>query len=164
MSSDFCLLPQSSAPTAPEPLLRIPELVSTNAAGKTVYHNAFVTRHAIDQGNVAEIVQAGRARWKIENGNNHTLTTKGYHLTHNFGHGKNHLSALLATFNLPAFLLHTVQELIDQKYQVLRATLPTRKTFFDDIRALTRDLCFESDEAMLDVMLRGLEIEFSDSS
>ncbi len=140
------------------------ELLTTNAAGKTVYHNAFVTRHAIDQGNVVEIVQAGRARWKIENGNNNTLKTKGYHLTHNFGHGKKHLSALLATFNLLAFLLHTVQDMIDQKYQVLRAHLPTRKTFFDDIRALTRYLCFESYEALLDFMLRGLEIEFSDSS
>ncbi len=140
------------------------ELLTTNAAGKTVYHNAFVTRHAIDRDNVVEIVQAGRARWKIENGNNNTLKTKGYHLTHNFGHGKKHLSALLATFNLLAFLLHTVQDMIDQKYQVLRAHLPTRKTFFDDIRALTRYLCFESYEALLDFMLRGLEIELCDSS
>ena len=70
----------------------------------------------------------------------------------------------MATFNLLAFLLHTVQDLIDQKYQVLRANLPTRKTFFDDIRALTRYLCFESFEAMLEFMLRGLEIELCDSS
>jgi hypothetical protein len=26
--------------------------------------------------------------------------TKGYHLEHNFGHGKKHLSSLLATMNL----------------------------------------------------------------
>lgn len=140
------------------------ELVTTDAVGKTIYHNAFVTRQAIDQGNVTEIVEAGRARWKVENENNNTLKTKGYHLTHNFGHGKKHLSALLATFNLLAFLLHTVQELVDQKYQVLRATLPSRKTFFDDLRALTRYLCFESFEALLDFMLRGLEIELADSS
>ncbi len=140
------------------------ELLTTDALGKTIYHNAFVTRHAIDQSTVAQIVAAGRARWKIENENNNTLKTKGYHLTHNFGHGKKHLSALLATFNLLAFLLHTVQQMMDRKYQVLRANLPTRKTFFDDIRALTRYLYFESYEAMLDFMLRGLEIEFCDSS
>lgn len=140
------------------------ELLTTNAGGKTVYHNAFVTRHAIDQANVAEIVAAGRARWKIENGNNNTLKTKGYHLTHNFGHGKNHLSALLASLNLLAFLLHTVQELLDRKYQVLRDALPARVTFFNHISALTHYLCFESLEAMLDFMLRGLEIEFCDSS
>lgn len=140
------------------------ELVTTNAEGQTIYQNAWITRHAIDAGNVALIVQAGRARWKIENGNNNTLKTKGYHLTHNFGHGKKHLSALLATFNLLAFLLHTVQELVDRKYQALRAHLPTRATFFHHMGALTHYLCFENYEAMLDFMLRGLEIELSDSS
>jgi hypothetical protein len=140
------------------------ELITTNAAGKTLYQNSFITPQAIDSGNVAEIVAAGRARWKVENENNNTLKTKGYHLTHNFGHGKKHLSALLATFNLLAFLLHTLQELLDCKYQVLRAKLPTRETFFNDLRALTRYLCFESFEALLDFMLRGLEIELADSS
>ena len=140
------------------------ELVTTDAEGKTIYRNGWVTRHAIDAGNVAHIVAAGRARWKVENGNNNTLKTKGYHLSHNFGHGKKHLSALLATFNLLAFLLHTVQELLDKKYQLLRAALPTRKTFFNDIRALTRYMCFDSFQAMLDFMLRGLEIEYPDSS
>jgi hypothetical protein len=32
-------------------------------------------------------VAAGRARWKVENENNNTLKTKGYHLEHNYGHG-----------------------------------------------------------------------------
>ena len=140
------------------------ELITTNAAGESVYHNAFVTAHAIDQGNVAEIVAAGRARWKIENGNNNTLKTKGYHLSHNFGHGKNHLSALLATLNLLAFLLHTVQELLDPKYQALRAHLPSRAIFFSHLSALTHYLCFESFEALLDFMLRKLKIEFPNSS
>ncbi|MHB1609733.1 MAG: hypothetical protein ACYCXX_14075, partial [Acidiferrobacter thiooxydans] len=38
------------------------------------------------------------------------------------------------------------------------------KTLFDDIRALTRYLCFESFEALLDFMLKGLEIDAPDSS
>jgi hypothetical protein len=38
------------------------------------------------------------------------LKTKGYHLEHNFGHGKKNLSALLMTFNLLAFLFHTVSK------------------------------------------------------
>jgi hypothetical protein len=39
--------------------------------------------------NVVAIVQAGRARWKVENENNNTLKTQGYNLTHNFGTGAN---------------------------------------------------------------------------
>ena len=57
--------------------------------------------------NVAALVATGRARWKIENENNNTLKTKGYHLEHNFGHGKEHLSSLLAAMNMLALLSHT---------------------------------------------------------
>ena len=123
----------------------------------------FATRHAITTSNVAEIVAAGRARWKIENENNNTLKTKGYHLTHNFGHGKQHLSALLATFNLLAFLFHTLLDLLDPHYQRIRQVLP-RKTFFDDLRALTRYLCFDSWDALMAFMMKGLELEALDTS
>ncbi|MHB8565458.1 MAG: ISNCY family transposase [Acidiferrobacteraceae bacterium] len=140
------------------------ELTTTDATGETLYQNAWVTRHAIDPGNVAALAAAARARWGIENGANNTLKTKGYHFEHNFGHGKTHLSSLLATLNLLAFLLHTVQEMTNDKYQTLRAHLPTRQTFFDDIRALTRYLCFPSFTHLLDFMLKGLEIDAPDSS
>ncbi len=140
------------------------ELTTTDAAGQTTYHNAWVTRHTIHPANVATLAAAARARWGIENGANNTLKTKGYHFEHNFGHGRKYLSSLLATLNLLAFLWHTVQELTHVKYRLLRASLPTRQTFFDDIRALTRYLCFESFEALLDFMLEGLEIDAPDSS
>jgi hypothetical protein len=139
------------------------ELTTTDHDGKVVYQNAFATNHAITAANVTEVVRAGRARWKVENENNNTLKTKGYHLTHNFGHGKQHLSALLATLNLLAFLFHTLLELFDSSYQCLREFLP-RKTFFDDLRALTRYLCFDSWEALMAFMIRGLELQTPDTS
>lgn len=139
------------------------ELTTTRHDGKVVYQNAFATNHAITPANVTEVVRAGRARWKVENENNNTLKTKGYHLTHNFGHGKQHLSALLATLNLLAFLFHTLMELFDSSYQRLRQFLP-RKTFFDDLRALTRYLCFDSWEALMAFMIRGLELQTPDTS
>lgn len=71
------------------------ELVTTLEDGKIIYKNAFATNHDITPENVKEVVEAGQARWKIENENNNTLKTKGYHLEHNFGHGKKHLSSLL---------------------------------------------------------------------
>ena len=89
--------------------------------------------------NIKEIVEAGRTRWKIENENNNTLKTKGYNFKHNFGHGKQHLSSLLASLNILAFLVHTVLEWFDQCYALVRNELASRKTFFDDIRALTLD-------------------------
>jgi hypothetical protein len=139
------------------------ELTTTREDGKLVYHNAFATNHAISAANVAEIVRAGRARWKVENENNNTLKTKGYHLSHNFGHGKQHLSAVLATLNLLAFLFHTLLELLDSSYQRIRQFLP-RQRLFNDLRALTCYLCFDSWQALMAFMIRALELEAPDTS
>lgn len=92
----------------------------------------------------------------MENENNNTLKTQGYHLEHNFGHGTQHLAALLATFKLLAFLFHTLLDLLAAQYHQLRRTLVSRKTFFDDLRALTRYLCFTSWVHLLTFMHRGL--------
>jgi hypothetical protein len=134
------------------------ELTITTEQGVRLYHNAFVTQEPLTQKTVAQIVAAGRTRWKVENESNNTLKTKGYHLEHNFGHGQQHLASLLATFNLLAFLLHTLLDLLDAKYHLLRQTLVARQTFFDDLRALTRYICFASWTHLLDFMLHGLEV------
>ena len=83
------------------------EITVTRADGKQLYKNDFATDHWITDQTVAAIVQSGRTRWKVENENNNTLKTKGYNLEHNFGHGKQHLASLLATFNLLSLLFHT---------------------------------------------------------
>ncbi len=139
------------------------ELTTRNAEGKIVFKNAFVTNHEISEENVVEMVSAGRARWKVENENNNVLKTKGYHLAHNFGHGQENLSMVLVTLNLLAFLIHTVLDLMDSKYQLVRQKLGTRKNFFNDVRALTRYICFDGWDAMLNFMMRGLEIEPPDT-
>ncbi len=140
------------------------ELITTKEDGSVVYKNAFVTRHEITENNVQEVVRAGRSRWKIENENNNVLKTKGYHLEHNFGHGKKYLSSLLLTFNILAFLFHTVLELMDKRYRLIRKELGRRETFFDDIRALTRYICFKSWDDLLKFMMIGLELEEPDTS
>jgi len=58
------------------------ELVTTDDGGQVLYRNAFTTRLALDDNHVAAVVAAGRGRWKIENENNNTLKTQGYHFEH----------------------------------------------------------------------------------
>ncbi len=135
------------------------ELTVSRPDGKVTYKNSFATNHIITDDTVTEIVLAGRTRWKVENENNNTLKTKGYNLEHNFGHGKQHLSSFLATLNILSLLFHTLLELLDQKYKLLRAHLPTRKTFFDDLRALTRYMYFDSWDHLLTFMFAGLELD-----
>lgn len=134
------------------------EVTLTDKDANILYRNAFITDFKIGPGNVQALVASARARWKIENENNNTLKTKGYHLEHNFGHGKKHLSSLLLTLNLLAFLFHGFLSLCDENYRLIRAVLPTRRTFFEHIRALTHYICFDSWEHLTDFMMEGLEI------
>ena len=96
---------------------------------------------------------------KIENENNNVLKTQGYHLEHNFGHGQQYLSAFLLSLNLLAFLFHTVLAWSDDKYALLRRVLARRQTFFEDIRALTQYMVFESWDHLMDFMIRGLDLQ-----
>jgi hypothetical protein len=139
------------------------ELTTTRDDGTVVYRNSFVTDWPLSKTNVSAVVRAGRTRWKVENENNNVLKTKGDHFEHNDGHGKQHLASVLATLILLAFLFHTVLEWADQRYQRLRQHLPTRQTFFDDLRALTRYLCFANWTALLDFMIQGLELDKPDT-
>ncbi len=134
------------------------QLTITNEEGAVTFRNSFVSNHKITRKNVAAFIQAGRTRWKIENENNNTLKTKGYHFEHNFGHGKENLSETLLSLNLFSFLFHTVLEIFDNKYRLIRETLPRRKDFFNDIRALTRYICFGNWNQLLDFMIKGLEL------
>ena len=127
--------------------------VTRTSDGKVLYRNSWVTNHALTPQRVIEVAAAGRCRWKTENENHNVLKTKGYHLEHNFGHGKQHLSAFLLTLNLLAFLFHTVLHLADERYQQIRQIRGTRQDFFQDILALTNYLWFESWAALLDFML-----------
>lgn len=107
---------------------------------------------------MVDIAQSGRGRWKIANANNNVLKTKGYHLEHNFGHGKQYLAAFLLSLNLLAFLFHTVLEWSDDQYALLRRVLARRQTFSHAIQALMRYLVFDSWEHWMHVMIRGLDL------
>jgi hypothetical protein len=132
--------------------------------GEVIFHNTWATNLKITPENIEQLVTDGRARWKIENENNNVLKTKGYHLEHNFGHGQKYLSQLFLTFNILAFLIHTIQELTDAKFQRLYKAIGNRKTFFNDIKTLTRYMYFSSWEHLIVFMLKGLKLPIPDTS
>jgi hypothetical protein len=120
--------------------------------GAPTYRNSFISDLPVDRGNVAALVAAGRARWKIENEAFNTLKTKGYNLEHNFGHGRQRLSSVLATLNLLAFACHTVCDLADRSWKAARRELVTRQGFFHTLVALTAYLLFPSWDHLLGTM------------
>jgi hypothetical protein len=120
------------------------ELTTTDTSAKGLYRNAWATAHTATADNVIDVVKAARSRWKIENENHNTLKTKGYHFEHNYGHGKQHLSTLLPTLILLAFLLHALLDRLEPRNRAIRERLPSRQTFFEHLRAPIRYFPFDS--------------------
>jgi hypothetical protein len=127
--------------------------------GEQLYKNAFITDFEVVETTVEAIVRDGRARWKVENENNNVLKTKGYHLEHNFGHGSQYLSSLLLSLNLLAFLFHTVLDLVDEKYRLIRQALRSRRKFFQHIDTLLCYIQFSSWDELFAFMCKGLELD-----
>ena len=130
-------------------------LTVTDAKGRQTYRNCWATDLDVDDANAVELAACGRSRWTIENGNNNTLKTKGYHLGHNFGHGKEHLANTLASLNILAFLTHTVLELTERHYRLIRERLGGRREFFLHLHVLTVYHLFASWDDFEDFVLKA---------
>jgi hypothetical protein len=126
-----------------------------DGAGKVTYRGAFVTSLAIRKENVAEIAACGRARWKIENESFNVLKNHGYHLEHNFGHGKQYLAQLFVLLNLLAFAFHTVCDSVEELWQQARVVLGTRAGFFTDLHTITAYLLFPNWRSLCEAMIHG---------
>ncbi|MBW2602312.1 MAG: hypothetical protein JRD47_10425 [Deltaproteobacteria bacterium] len=116
---------------------------------KVNYHNSWVTDITISRDNIIQLVKGGRARWKIENEAFNTLKNQGYHLEHNFGHGKKSLSYNLLLFNFLAFFMHQILEFSDCVYQKCRSKFTSRKEYWNQLRCTIRVLIFPSFESLL---------------
>ena len=123
-----------------------------DAKGKVKFASAWVTSLAVSKYNVAEIAEAGRARWKIENESFNVMKNHGYELEHNFGHGEKFLAMTLAAFNLLAFAWHTVLDLVEPPWQAAREAGAKRTTFFGDLLTLTTYIVFPSWHVFLEAI------------
>ena len=135
------------------------ELIIKNDVGKATQRFSFITNHTVTRDNVKAFIESGRCRWKIENENNNTLKTKGYNIEHNFGHGTKNLANFLLSLNILSFLCHTMMDLCDKRYKLIRKSLPTRRKFFADIEALTTYMYFDDWNKLMIFMIKGLELE-----
>jgi hypothetical protein len=114
-----------------------------NAAGTVTYRNSFVTDLDVGPDTVVDLAACGRARWKIENESFNVLKNNGYNLEHNFGHGKNNLSAVFVSLNLLAFAFHTVCDFAEDLWRRAMKKMGTR--FFENLRSITTFVIFPTD-------------------
>lgn len=129
------------------------EVWQRNRAGELVYHNSWVTNLEVTPENVAEIVSIGRAKWKIENEQFNVQKNGGYHLEHNFGHGKKNLSAVFYYLNLVAYVSHLILGLGCHLFREVQARAGNRASLWNDITTLVSYFVWESWKALLMHML-----------
>ena len=121
--------------------------------GKVTFYNSWVTDIEVDRHNIVELVKIGRARWKVENEAFNTLKNQGYHIEHNFGHGKNNLSYIFFLLNLLAFTIHQIGQLCDPLYQRCRGKFTSRKEFWNQLRCTLRIIVFSTWESLLSLII-----------
>ena len=121
------------------------------------YHNSWITDLDVDATNVAVVVQIGRTRWKIENEQFNVHKNHGYELTHNYGHGQQHLSMVFYLLNLLAYVTHGVLALGDRLYQRCRAQ-ESRRELWNALRTLVNAFLVASWPALLAIYLNDSDV------
>ncbi len=124
-----------------------------NAQGKTTSTYSWVTDIEITEKNVLKMTKAGRCHWKIENECFNTLKNQGYHLEHNYGHGKQYLSYNMYLLTLLAFYCHQIFELTDKVYQACREQYGSKRSLWETLRVTIQFFIFNSWEAVLNFLL-----------
>ena len=114
------------------------------ADGKVTYRNSFITSMEVTEDNVERLSECGRCRWRIENESFNILKNNGYHMEHNFGHGRDGLSNLLLAMNLLAFAFHAACDLMCELWRTTRSRFSRRHRFFVTIEVLNYYMYFEN--------------------
>jgi len=117
----------------------------------------WVTNLTITSKNVFKIMRGGRARWKIENETFNTLKNQGYHLEHNFGLGKKHLSENFGRLTMLAFLVDQVQQLCCALFLSIWKKYKSKRSLWEKIRIFFHSFAFNSMEDLYRALLVGIK-------
>ena len=120
-------------------------------------HFSWVTDIAITADNLITLMRGARARWKIENETFNTLKNQGYHFEHNFGHGYQHLSTVLAYLMMLAFLIDQIQQHCCTLFQQAQRKAKRKSYFWEKVRGLFLHYLIPSWEALYSGIAFGLK-------
>ena len=129
----------------------VPQKDGTN---KSQYYGKWITDLEITSDNAKIILDAARARWKIENECFNSLKNHGYNVEHNYGHGSNNLCYSFYNFTLLAFTMHQIHQLTDKLFQEMRARFSRLGALWERIRNAVEFLFFPSMEILWEVIAR----------
>ena len=115
---------------------------------KSQYYGKWITDIEITKNNAKIILDAARARWKIENECFNTLKNHGYEIEHNYGHGEKNLSFNFYAFTLLAFFMHQIHQLTDNVFKKVRSLYGRATSFWGDLRAYMNKFYWEGLEEL----------------
>ena len=124
-----------------------------NGNEKINFRNSWVSDLELTREHIKHLVRGGRCRWKIENECFNTLKNQGYHIAHNYGHGKKNLCFNFYLLTLLAFFFHQIFELTDRLYQACRRKFGSKRHMWETFRSYIKILIFETWEHLLDFAL-----------
>jgi len=131
------------------------EYWETDDKGNIRQRFSWVTDLVITQENAYDIMRGGRARWRIENETFNTLKNQGYNLEHNYGLGKQHLSAVFAHLMMLAFLVDQAQQLCCPLFQAAWTKCSSKKLLWECVRSCFREFVAQSMTAILSRVAAG---------
>lgn len=126
---------------------------------KSQYYGKWITDISITNDNAKEIVDCGRARWKIENECFNTLKNHGYNIEHNYGHGSDNLCYNFYNLTLLAFTLHQIHQLTDKLFQAMRNKFGRLGSMWEEMRSIINHIFFSSMNVLWELLagIRGYD-------
>ena len=142
---------------ASHPELRVNFLEYWEVHPNHVQHFSWVTDLRVPHANVELLTRGGRARWKIENETFNTLKNQGYHFEHNYGHGTQPLSVVLAVLMMLAFLVDQTQQLCCALFRAVAEKWGSKRGLWERLRALFFAYALTSMCQLLEALLSGFK-------
>jgi Transposase DDE domain len=142
----------------PDELVNVLEYWEIDRHGNGQYFS-WITDLALSPDSVYAVMRGGRARWKIENETFNTLKNQGYHFEHNYGHGVQNLSVVLALLMLLAFLVDQTQQLCCPLFQAAWRKAGSKRHLWEEVRTFFRIFRFDSWAELLTALIRGIALQ-----
>lgn len=129
----------------------------TERPGK-LQHFCWITDFVPEPDNLYLIMRGGRSRWKIENETFNTMKNQGYPLEHNYGHGEQNLSGVLAMLMMLVFLIDQTQQICCPLFlAAYEKKHRNKRSLWEVIRTLFDSFVFASMQELYEAIVYGRE-------
>ena len=134
-------------------------VLQKDGSSKSQYYGKWITDIEITSDNAKTLLDAARARWKIENECFNTLKNHGYNMEHNYGHGSDNLGYNIYNMILLAFTMHQIHQLTDKLFQEMRSQFGRLGSLWEEIRTMIHRFYFSSMEALWEWLVKDIDYE-----